>query len=153
MQFNIRVLVLALLTTLMPLALDSQEPEEHRSDYLYGLYYGSWDNRGSDLAIVISPDGRPIPPKANDPSAPTKPGFYVGEKWFEFASSQFSPKGFSFQSKSIAGKVFSFQGRFGCERVEEIEGEVPYLEGELKEMQDGCQLRKKKLHFGHAAVL
>ncbi len=147
-----RVVVPLLAAFLMPLAIVGQQEEQHCSDYLYGLYYGSWDNQGSDLAFVISPDGKPIAPKANDPEAPTQPGFYVGEQHFEFASSRFSPQGFSFRTNSANGAVFSFHGRFGCEQVEDL-GEVPYLEGELKEIRDRRVVRKQKVHFGHAVVL
>ena len=129
-----------------------QAQEKHCTDYLYGLYYGSWDNKGSDLAFVISSDGKPIPPKSNDPDAPTLPGFYVGEKRYEFDSSRVSAKEMSFQTKQVDGTVFSFQGRFGCEPVDVIP-EVPYFAGELKEMRNGRLIRKKSLHFGHAVVL
>lgn len=151
-QLKIRVLATTLLAILTPVALESQQAEKHCSDYLYGLYYGSWDNQGDEFAFVISPDGHPIPQKANDPEAPTKPGFYVGEKHFEFAWSKFSPKGFSFRTKSINGQTFSFQGRFGCEQVDVIP-EVPYLKGELKESRNDRVVRSGKLHFGHAVIL
>jgi hypothetical protein len=147
-----RVVVPMLVAILLPLAVVGQKEEQHCSDYLYGLYYGSWDNRGSDLAFVISPDGKPIPPKANDPEAPTQPGFYVGEQRFKFASSRFSPQGFSLRTNSVNGTMFSFHGRFGCEQVDEIP-EVPYLEGELKETRNGRVVRIQKVHFRHAVVL
>ena len=147
-----RAVVPMLVAILLPLAVVGRQEEQHCSDYLYGLYYGSWDNRGSDLAFVVSPDGKPIPPKTNDPEAPTQPGFYVGEQRFKFASSRFSPEGLSFRTNSVNGTVFSFRGRFGCERVDVIP-EVPYLEGELKEMRNGRVVRKQVVHFGHAVVL
>ena len=134
------------------MALEGQQAEKHCSDYLYGLYYGAWDNQGSDLAFVISPDGKPIPPKGNDPDAPTKPGFYVSGVRFEFTWSKFSSKGFSFRTKNINGLAFSLQGRFGCEGVDGIP-EVPYLEGELKESRNHRVVRRSKLHFGHAVIL
>jgi hypothetical protein len=147
-----RILIPFLVTILMPLALVGAQEQRHCSDSHYGLYYGSWENHGSDLAFVISPNGQPIPPKANDPDAPTKPGFYEGEQRFSFASSQSSPQGFSFRTVDIEGRTFSFRGRFGCEAVDVIP-EVPYLEGELTEMRNGRLVRKKKVHFGHAVIL
>lgn len=144
------MLILAVL--LVPPAPKRQQEEKHCSDYLYGLYYGSWDNHGSDLAFVISRDGQPIPPKVNDSDAPTRPGFYVGEQHFDFASSRFSTRGFVFRTKSVSGTAFSFSGRFGCEQVDVIP-EVPYLEGELRETRNGRVVRKQRLHFVHAVVL
>jgi hypothetical protein len=55
------------------LAPAGQQADKQSVDDLYGLYYGDWDKQGSDLAIVISPDGQPIPPKENDPQAPDSP--------------------------------------------------------------------------------
>ena len=152
MRVKNQLLIPILAAILMPLALAGRQAEQQCSDYLYGLYYGSWDNKGSDLAFVISSDGQAIPPKANDPDAPTHPGFYVGEKHFEFAWSKFSSRELSFRTKTVDGTAFSFHGRFGCESVDVIP-EVPYLEGELKESRNGRLVRKKKLHFGHAVVL
>lgn len=100
--------------------------EKHCSDYLYGLYYGSWDNKGDDLAFVISSDGKSIPPKSNDPDAPTIPGFYAGEKRYEFSETKVSTKEIFFQTKEVDGTVFSFRGRFGCEPVDVIP-EVPFF--------------------------
>jgi|SRR5580704_492926 hypothetical protein len=151
MFINNRIWILILAAILIPLTLGGQQKEKHCSDFQYGLYYGSWDNQGSDLAFVISTNDQPIPPKANDPDAPTKPGFYKGEQRFNFASSQFTPQSFSFRTVGIDGRTFSFRGRFGCEAVDVIP-EVPYLEGELTEMRNGHVVRKKKIHFGHAAI-
>ena len=147
-----RVLIRLLAAILLPVALAGQQERKHCSDFLHGLYYGSWDNKGSNLAFVVSPDGHPIPPKENDPDAPTKPGFYEGQQRFDFASSRFSPQSFSFRTIDIDGRTFSFSGRFGCEAVEEIP-DVPYLEGELTELKNGRVVHKKKIHFGHAVVL
>jgi len=130
--------------------------EKPCADYLYGLYYGDWGDQDNDtvpsLAFVVSSDGKPIPPKANDLDAPTLPGFYAKEKRYDFAWSKVSTKEISFRTKEIDGTAFSFQGRFGCESVHVIP-EVPYFAGELKEMRNGRLIRKKNLHFGHAVVL
>jgi hypothetical protein len=147
-----RALMAFVLTIPVPTALISHQTEKNCSSFRSGLYYGGWDKEGNDFAFVISPDGRPIPPKANDPDAPTKPGFYEGEQRFDFSTSRVSPRGFSFRTVAINGKAFSFKGQFGCEAVDVIP-EVPYLEGELTEMRNGRVVRKKKIHFGHAVVL
>src|SRR5262249_1125230 len=146
------ILPIALIALLLAPVFARQQHDENCSEFLYGLYYGSWDNKGSELAFVISPDGKPIPPKENDPSAPTKPGFYVEEKRYEFDSSTFSKKELSFRTEEGNGVAYSFVGQLGCEPVEDIPA-VPYMEGELKELKKGAVVRKKKLHFAHAVVL
>src|SRR5437879_6023358 len=75
MSKHIQVLIAVLAVLLLPSAIAGQLKEKHCSDYPYGLYYGSWTNKDSDLAFVISRGGKPIPQKANDPDAPTQPGF------------------------------------------------------------------------------
>jgi hypothetical protein len=147
-----RVLMLLMVAILVPVSLVGLQESKRCSEFLHGLYYGSWDNQGSRLAFVISSDGRPIPPKSNDPDAPTAPGFYEGQQRFDFVSSRFSPRGFTFRTVAVDGRTFSFSGRFGCEAVDAIP-EVPFLEGELTEMRNGQVVRKKRTHFGHAVVL
>jgi hypothetical protein len=151
MFINNRIWIAILATILIPLTPGGQQEKPCSSNHLQGLYYGSWDKQEDNLAFVISPDGQPIPPKANDPDAPTKPGFYEGQQRFDFVSSRFSSQGFSFRTIAIEGRTFSFNGRFGCEAVDVIP-EVPYLKGELTEARNGRVVRRKKIHFGHAVV-
>jgi len=118
-----------------------------------GLYYGDWNGPESDpVALEISPDGKPIPPKANDPDAPTQPGLHVGQRNFQFLRSRLSSQGFSFRTVSANGTEFSFHGRFGREDVGSLSN-VPYLQGILTEKKDGRVVRTKSVHFGHAVVL
>jgi len=123
-----------------------------KSGELYGLYYGDCDEEPDCPALVISDDGKPIPPKANDPGAPTLPGLHVGQRLFPFAWSRLSPQGFSFRTARVGHTVYSFQGRFGRGDVDVISA-VPYLAGVLTEMRDGRVLLRKKMHFGHAVIL
>jgi len=123
--------------------------------YFLDLYYGNWDDHGNEalqeLAFVISPNGLPIPPKTNDPEAPTIPGLYVREKRYAFVWSKLSRKRFSFQTKAIDQTIFSFHGRFGWEPFDD-DVDTPFLDGELKELRNGQLIRRKRVHFGHAVV-
>jgi len=151
-HFKNRLLMTVFVALLMPLASADQNARKQSFDDFYGLYYADWENQESNLALVISSNGQPIPPKANDEEAPTHPGFYVGVQHFQFASSRFSPQGFSFRTRSVDGRLFTFRGRFGREQVDIIP-EVPYLVGVLKEVRNGRIVRKEKVHFGHAVIL
>src|SRR3989449_157806 len=122
---------------------------------LCGLYYPEPDfgERGSgESGLVISPDGKPIPPKENDSEAPTLPGLHVNGRHFKFAWSQFSPQGFAFRTVRIDGIEYSFQGKFGREEVDIIP-EVPYLSGVLTEKRNSRIVLRKRIHFGHAVIL
>jgi hypothetical protein len=102
--------------------------------------------------LVISPDRKPIPPKANDPDAPTDPGLHVIGRHFKFAWSQLTLQEFSFRTVNVNGSEFSFQGQFGREQVDVIP-EVPYLEGVLSEKRESSIVREKNVHFGQGFVL
>jgi hypothetical protein len=131
------IMVLIALTFLLQSAAIVQLPEIHNPSEFYGLYYAEGDNQETDFAaLVISSDGKPIPPKANDPDAPTQPGLHIGQRRFPFAWSRFSPQGFSFRTARVGDTEYSFHGRFGREQVDRISG-VPYLVGVLTEMRKG----------------
>jgi hypothetical protein len=130
----------------------TQKITNHKAADFYGLYYAECDEKLQCPAFVISSDGKPIPPKSNDPDAPTHPGLHVSQRLFPFAWSQFSPQGFAFRTGRVGHTAYSFQGRFGRENVDVIP-DVPYLVGVLTETHDGRVVSKKKVHFGHAVIL
>ena len=147
------VLLFALVLVQASAVSATQQTHKQQTGDFYGLYYAAWDSPESNsVALVISPDGRPIAPKANDPDAPTQPGFHAGKSHFHFKSSHLSSQGFSFRTVSLDRTEFSFRGRFGREQVDSISG-VPYLLGVLTETRNGRVVRTKKLHFAHAVVL
>lgn len=130
-----------------------QQPEQHQVSDFYGLYYAYESDQETEFAaLVISSDGRPIPPKANDPDAPTQPGLHVRQQLFPFAWSRLSSQGFSFRTARIDGTEYSFRGQFGREQVDIISA-VPYLGGVLTEIRNGRVRLRKKVHFGHAVIL
>jgi hypothetical protein len=130
----------------------SQQITEDKNKDLYGLYYADCNEEPDCPELVISAGGKPIPPKANDPDAPTHPGLHVGQRRFPFARSRISPRSFSFRTARVGDTAYSFQGRFGREQIDVISG-VPCLEGVLTEMRNGRVWLRKKVHFGHAVIL
>src|SRR5882762_7399711 len=130
----------------------AKQTEQERLRELYGLYYVELGEQGSgETALVISPDGKPIAPKENDPDAPTEPGILTNGQHFKFAWSPLTLQDFSFRTVNVNRSEYSFQGKFRRERVDEIP-DVPYLEGVLTEKRDSNILRAKRVHFGHAVI-
>src|SRR6266481_4784469 len=130
--------------------IDDEERELLRD--FFGLYYLDLGEQSGETALVISPDGKPIPPKENDPQAPRLPGLHVNGKYFKFLWSRISQGGFAFRTEKIEGTEYLFHGKFGREKVDVIP-EVPYLSGLLSEKHDSSLVRQKKVHFAHAVVL
>jgi hypothetical protein len=117
-----------------------------------GLYYLEGDDL-FQMALVISPDGKPVPRPFNDPDAPSRPGFHVGKKYFPFANSEFSHKKFLFETTAISGIKYSFQGEFGYDHMEGFDPpDVPYLRGVLVERRNGRVVSRKQVKFGHAVA-
>jgi lysophospholipase L1-like esterase len=131
----------------------AKQTEQERVRELYGLYYVDLGEQGSgETALVISSDGKPIPPKENDPDAPTEPGFRSNGQHFMFAWSRLTLQGFSFRTVNVNGSEYSFQGQFGREQIDVIP-DVPFLGGVLAEKRTARVVRSKKVHFGHAVIL
>ncbi len=131
----------------------AQQARLEKVSEFYGLYYSAANiAENPQIALVLSPDGRPIPHKMNDEQAPTQQGLYIGTQRFPFAWSRVSSAGGSFRTVRVGGTEYSFCGQFGREQVDVISG-VPFLEGTLTEKQSGRVVLKKKVHFGHAVIL
>ncbi len=116
-----------------------------------GLYYLDAKQNHQDIwAFVITLHGQAIPPKENDPSAPTKPGFYIGTQYYRFIKYSVTRKLVSFETVKIDGRSFRFRGTVRRGAVCEIEN-IPELRGRLIEINDSSR-KQKNVRFGHAVV-
>jgi lysophospholipase L1-like esterase len=137
-----------------PVSVARQTEQEQLSE-LYGLYYPDPDFGGQgsgESGLVISRNGKAIPPKANDPDAPTLPGLHVNGRYCEFAWSRLTLQCFAFHTVAVDGHEYSFEGKFGREHVDVIP-DVPYLAGVLTEKRNTRVVQTKRVHFGRAVIL
>ena len=147
------VALMALLAGAGSLFSQARRGTTAKANDLYGLYYVDLGEQGSgETGLVISPDGKPIPPKLNDSDAPTEPGLHVNGQHFKFAWPQFTLQAFAFRTARVNGIEYSFQGKFGREEVDVIP-DVPYLAGVLTQKRNSRVVQRKKVHFGHAVIL
>ena len=116
-----------------------------------GLYVLDDRSGKTDLSFVITYDGVSIPPKSNDPDAPTLPGFYVGTTRYRFAAFRVSSRAISFRTARIAGTSYRFTGRVGRAWEEAIGGRVPFVVGTLVVTQ-GRRVTRVRVRFDHAVV-
>jgi hypothetical protein len=151
-SFRLTIFALILIVNLVAPTVHSNAAINGLANDQYGLYYADWDKDEASASLVISPDGKPIPPKANDPDAPTQPGFYLHNQRYAFASLKLSASEAAFTTKEMNALRFSFKGRFGREGVESIEN-VPYLEGTIAQTDSAGRTQTRKIHFGHAVIL
>jgi len=118
-----------------------------------GLYYfDKGVTANVEIALVITRDGRPIPPKANDREAPTLPGLHVSGERFKLRSFSVSSKRVSFRTLHVRGVSYSFEGDVGREDVDVIE-DVPFLTGTLVKRARGRVVERWKGRFAHAVIL
>jgi hypothetical protein len=122
-----------------------------------GLYYVQDAAERSafiDSALVLSYDDKPIPPKENDPGAPTKPGFYLtGEKRFDFQKVEVIGKKVYFLTRSVGGVSYEFVGDFGSESLPPDFGSsmrIPIIAGTITTLKNGAPVNKDKVKFSHA---
>ena len=128
-------------------------PQKRRWLDTEGLYYFD-DGAGGrvEIALVITRDGRPIPPKANDPDAPTLAGLYVSGERFRLHSFKVTSKRVSFRTFNVGGVSYSFDGKVGREDVDVIE-DVAFLVGTLVKSVRGRVVERRKARFAHAVIL
>jgi hypothetical protein len=143
-----------------PPALAAQGPR-YASKYVNpavydGLFYiaGGPDKDGI-RALVLSYDDRPIEPKANDPSAPTVPGFYpsYGER-HDFERVEVIGKRVYFKTRRVGGVSYEFSGVAGEAVIPNFDPSipVPYIRGTLTKLRNGKAVRRERVKFGHAVI-
>lgn len=116
-----------------------------------GLYYlDKKQNQNTIWALVITRYGRSIPPKENDPEAPTKPGLYVSDQHYPFITYTVTRTQVSFQTNKIAGRSFRFRGTVHRVTTDDFK-KLPELRGQLVELNDTTQ-KQKNVRFGRAVI-
>ena len=104
---------------------------------------------------MISYNDGPIEPKANDPDAPTIPGFYPSPgKRFDFEHVEVIRKKVTFKTRTIDGVSYTFSGRSGKEIVQGFDPRtlVPFIKGSLITIKQGKIVKSERVKFGHAVI-
>jgi len=156
--------VLTALSCLLPPATTGNPKHQQRFSSKYekpamygGLFYvvGSSDNV-EERSVVISYDDKPIEAKANDPDAPTIPGFYLSNKQrYDFERIEVIESSVYFKTHIIEGVSFEFSGTLGEEIVPTFDPSiaVPFIKGALTTVRNGKVVKKEEIMFGHAVVV
>jgi|SRR5262245_86166 len=121
-----------------------------------GLYYVVGDtDKFHGSALVLSYNDKPIPPKANDPDAPTRPGFYLPDKdRYDFQRVEVIDKKVYFKTRSVGGVSYEFVGNSGEEIIPNFDPStrVPFIAGEITTLKNGKLVNKERIKFSHAVI-
>jgi len=154
-------IVILLICLLNPLALGlNQQKRRFSSKYVKpsvgGLFYAADGLDKYDLrALVISYDDQPIEPKANDPDAPTIPGFYPSDnERYDFEHIEVIRKRVYFRTRSVRGISYEFSGTSGKEFIVDFDPSVPvpFIKGTLTKLKNGRAVKRERVKFGHAVI-
>ena len=116
-----------------------------------GLYYAKFD----ECALFLSYDNKSIPPKENDPHAPTKPGFYPSDKErYGFQRVEVIGDKVYFKTRSVRGISYEFVGKSGSEIIPDFDPStpIPFIEGTITTLKNGKPVNKEKIKFSHAVI-
>src|SRR5262249_37241951 len=120
-----------------------------------GLFYIVSDSAMPGRALVLSYEDQPIGPKANDPDAPTQPGFYPSpDKRYEFARVTVIRKKVYFKTRVIDGVNYLFSGVSGQAPIPGFDPSipVPFIRGALVTLKNGKRVKSERVKFGHAVI-
>jgi hypothetical protein len=123
-----------------------------------GLYYLEVSEAAQwpDASLVISHDGNAVPPKSNDPDAPTVPGFYTpwgpDERRYVLHGVVIQGTHVAFDTEPNDGKRFTFHGTVSEESDDELRLTYPVLTGELELFKNGKKIQVGRVRFLHAIV-
>lgn len=137
------------------LLADAREPIRS-VDGLDGHYYEvSESNRYFGCDLVLSHNGKDIPPPDDNPEAPTKPGLHCDNVHYPFAKVHFSNGSFSFETKSVSKVSFRFDGVLEMKPDPDFDPQLPLrsLRGVLREFRDKRPIADTRVTFGEAIVL
>jgi len=149
---------LALILLLSPAAAGQQKRFSSRyvKPKAEGLFYieraGVWNLD----ALVLSSDDKPIPPKSNDPDAPTIPGCYLTgtTKRLSFERVEIIGKKVYFKTRTLRDMSYEFRGVIGSEIIPDFSDtvRVPFIKGKLVERKKGKIVKARRVKFGHAVI-
>ena len=133
-----------------------RKPESSRygKPYAEGLFYVKGTSQYELDELVLSSTNTRIDHKANDPDAPTIPGFYRNGVRFDFLSVVIIRKRVFFPTRLKRGTSYAFAGVAGSSIEKEFSDtiRVPHIEGILKTKRNGKVISRRKVYFGHAVI-
>ena len=146
---------LILMLSFVVLGQQSRSSTKYKNPYVEGLYYVESSDNSDERELAITFDGKPIPPKSNDPEAPTITGFYLSRsKRVAFQKVEISGKKVYFKTRSISGISYEFRGTIGEEINSDFDSSqlLPFIKGTMTKFKRGKIVKTEKIKFGRAVI-
>ena len=133
-------LALILLSPFVAVGQCPRFSSRYKNPQAEGLYFVETSNADDHRVLVLSSNNKPIPPKANEPEAPTVPGYYLSyKKRLAFEKVEVISRKVYFKTRSVGGISYEFRGRAGKEIDPNFDPSVPipFIKGILTKLKKG----------------
>lgn len=145
---------LILILSFVAVGQQSRFSSKYKNPKAEGLFFVESSDVDDSRALVLSSNNKPIPPKANEPDAPTIPGYYLSyTKRLPFSKVEVIGKKVYFKTRSVGGVSYEFRGTAGAEIDPEFTDPIQFIKGTMTKFKRGKVVKTQKLKFGHAVVL
>jgi len=148
-------LTFILLLSFVAVGQQSRFSSKYKNPQAEGLYYVASSDNSDERELVLSSDDKPIPQKANEPDAPTIPGFYLlRSKRIAFEKVEVIGKKVYFKTRAVRGISYEFRGTAGEEIIPKFDDTtpVPFIKGKLIKLKKGKIVKTERIKFGHAVI-
>ena len=132
----------------------SRLSSKYKNPKAEGLFFVESSNDSENRALVLSSNNKPIPPKANEPDAPTIPGYYLSyTKRLTFSKVEVIGRKVYFKTRSVGGISYEFRGTAGEEKDSYFTEPIQFIKGTMTKFKRGKVVKAEKIKFGHAVVI
>ena len=144
---------LILLLSYVAVGQQSRFSSKYQKPQAEGLFYVESSNKDDSRALVLSSNDKPIPPKANEPDAPTIPGYYLSyTKRLPFEKVEVIGRKVYFKTRSVGGISYEFRGTAGKEIDPEFNKPIQFVKGTMTKLKKGKIVKIVKMNFNHAVI-
>jgi hypothetical protein len=146
-------IALILLLSFVAVGQQSRFSSKYKKPQAEGLFFVESPDENDSRALVLSSNNKPIPPKANEPDAPTVPGYYLSyTKHLPFEKVEVIGKNVYFKTRKVGGVSYEFRGTAGKENDPEFAEPIQFIKGTMTKFKRGKIVKTLKIKFNHAVI-
>ncbi len=147
-------IALILLSSFVAVGQQSSFSSKYKNPQAEGLFFVESSDANDSRALVLSSNNKPIPPKANEPDAPTVPGYYLSyTKRVAFEKVEVIGRKVFFRTRSVGDIIYEFRGTAGKDIDSEFNKPIQFTKGTMTKLKKRKIVKSVKMSFNHAVVL